>query len=237
LFPGHPAKAGSVPVLEIPEWEHLDHIASVAVIDVKAHFSFLIENLMDMHHGHLHAKHQAWANASLLRLEHDDARVDAFYEAHCFHRIDSILSAAQLFIPPLRRLHLQPLDVSYVYPHWVSRLGDDFRLYGLLCPVGPTRTKAYLIHFTSLRVFKRLQKLPVSFRRWVKDRMFNLARPLLDNLIRQDVLMIEEEQAYFLNRQNDARGIELNPTLMAVQRLVTLQASHTSDNEPVPLEG
>ena len=65
----------------IPEWEHLNYIGSVATIDCQGHFSFLIENLMDMYHGHLHDNYQAWASAKLEKLSADRDRVDAYYEA------------------------------------------------------------------------------------------------------------------------------------------------------------
>jgi phenylpropionate dioxygenase-like ring-hydroxylating dioxygenase large terminal subunit len=45
--------------LSIPEWEHLNYIATVSMIDCQGHFSFLIENLMDVYHGHLHDNYQA----------------------------------------------------------------------------------------------------------------------------------------------------------------------------------
>lgn len=43
------------------------------------------------------------------------------------------------------------------------------------------------IHFTSLNAFWRLHKLPVWFRRFVKDSLFGAAQKLLDGLVRQDV--------------------------------------------------
>ncbi|NJO19931.1 MAG: aromatic ring-hydroxylating dioxygenase subunit alpha, partial [Spirulinaceae cyanobacterium RM2_2_10] len=58
LFPGEPELANQVEPLGLPEWEHLNYIASVAVIECAGHFSFLIENLMDMYHGHLHDNYQ-----------------------------------------------------------------------------------------------------------------------------------------------------------------------------------
>jgi hypothetical protein len=137
--------------------------------------------------------------------------------------IDKTWSISQLFFPGLRRLHPEPLDVSYVYPHWVSTLGKDFKSYCLLCPVNETQTKAYLIHFTSLNAFWRLHKLPVWFRRFVKNSLFGAAQKLLDRLVRQDVQMIEEEQqAYLQNPQR--RGYELNRALVSVQRLMRSQS-------------
>ncbi|QSJ16698.1 aromatic ring-hydroxylating dioxygenase subunit alpha [Nostoc sp. UHCC 0702] len=220
LFPGDVEP--SVEPLGLPEWEHLNYIATVSVINCQAHYSYLIENLMDMYHGHLHQDLQAWAEAVLQDINEDDNRVDAHYTAQSYYKIDKIWSISQLFFPALRRLHPEPLDVSYVYPHWVSTLGQDFKIYCLLCPVNETQTKAYLIHFTSLNAFWRLHKLPVWFRQFIKDSLFGAAQKLLDGLVVQDVQMIEEEQqAYLQNSQ--IRNYELNRALVSVQRLMKSQ--------------
>ncbi|GAB1539451.1 aromatic ring-hydroxylating dioxygenase subunit alpha [Scytonema sp. NUACC21] len=224
LFPGDLATlhATSLKPMSLPEWEHLNYIATVSAINCKAHYSFLIENLMDMYHGHLHQDFQAWADPVLENIYEDKHRVDAHYNAQSYYKIDKIWSISQLFFPALRRLHPEPLDVSYIYPHWSSTLGKDFQIYCLLCPVNETETKAYLIHFTSLNAFWRLHKLPIWFRRFVKSSLFGAAQRFLDGLVEQDVLMIEEEQqAYLENPQR--RSYELNRALVSVQRLMKSQ--------------
>jgi len=215
----------SVPLepMGVPEWEHLNYIATVSVIECNAHYSYLIENLMDMYHGHLHQDWQAWTDAVLEDIQEDTNRVDAHYQAQSYYKIDKIWSISQLFFPALRRLHPEPLDVSYVYPHWVSTLGKDFKIYCLLCPISETATRAYLIHFTSLNAFWRLHKLPVWFRQFVKDSLFSSAQKLLDGLVRQDVQMIEEEQQAYLTHP-ERRSYELNRALVSVQRLIRSQA-------------
>ena len=230
VFPGEPQLAEAVEPLGLPQWNQLDQVASVAVIDTKAHFSFLIENLMDMHHGHLHDRYQAWTEATLIEVGRRGGRVEALYAAKTPHRIDGFPSLARSWIPWLRRLHNAPLQVNYIYPHWVCSLGDDFTICCLLGPVGPEHTRAYLIHFTSLAAFKDLTKLPDRFRRWVRNRMFNSARGLLEGLVRQDVEMIEEEQA-FHRRHPERRSVELNRTLVEVQRLITAEAERRQSGE------
>ena len=215
------------PPMPIPEWDHLNYIASVATVDCPGHFSFLIENLMDMYHGHLHDDYQAWANPRLENLVTEGGNVTAEYAAESYYRIDKIWSVIQLFMPSTRKLHPEPLHVSYRYPHWHSTLGDDFVIYCLFCPVGPQRTKAYLIHFTSLNAFWRLHKLPVPFRRWVKNRLFNAAKGMLEGLVRQDVRAIAQEQQAYLANPN-RRGPEYNPALSAVQRLIRERAASAS---------
>lgn len=215
--------------LAIPEWEHLNYIATVSTIDCEAHFSFLIENLMDMYHGHLHRGFQAWASAALETLDETAEQVDALYTAESYYKIDKIWSISQLFFPALRKLHPEPLRVTYDYPNWTSSLGDDFRILCLFVPTSPTHTKAHLIHFVSLNAFWRLHKLPVKFRRFVKDSLFGAAQKMLDGLVREDVVMLEEEQAAYLAQPN-RRAYELNRACLAVQRLIVAQADAESNS-------
>jgi renierapurpurin 18,18'-hydroxylase len=233
LFPGDATLAEAIAPLGLPEWEHLNYIATVSVIDAQAHFSYLIENLMDMYHGHLHQDYQAWTAAELQQIDESSSRVDAHYTAQSYYQIDKIWSAAQLFIPQLRRLHPEPLDVSYIYPHWAAKLGDTFRIYCLFCPISLTHTRAYLIHFTSLNAFPDVHKLPLPLRRLLKNGLFGSARYLLDGLVNQDVPMIEDEQrAYLENR--DRRPHEINRALVSVQRLIRSQSSESSSIPPTP---
>lgn len=183
---------------------------------------------MDMYHGHLHQDYQPWAAAKLQKLYADEMRVDAYYEAQSYYKIDKIWSISQLFFPALRLLHPEPLKVSYCYPHWAATLGQDFKIYCLLCPVDATHTRAYLIHFTSLQAFHRLHKLPTWFRQWLKARLFGSAQRILDGLVRQDVLMIEQEQAAY-ESNNRQQVYELNPTISRVQTLIKQQFGTASN--------
>ncbi|WP_267382818.1 aromatic ring-hydroxylating oxygenase subunit alpha [Cyanobacterium sp. uoEpiScrs1] len=208
--------------LKIPEWGHLNYIATVSIIECQGHFSFLIENLMDMYHGHLHENYQAWNSAKLVKLTSNEKRVDALYEIKSYYKIDKIWSIFQLFFPRLRQLHSDLLQVNYIYPHWMSTLGDDFKIYCLLCPINNNHTRAYLIHFTSLNAFERLHKLPIWFRRWIKNSLFGSAQKMLDGLVKQDIFMIEQEQQAY---SNDIRqqAYEINPTISQVQKIIKKQ--------------
>ncbi len=224
LFPGDVALADQRQPLGVPEWAHLDFIGSVALIDAPCHYSFLIENLMDMYHGHLHGDAQVWANPVLANLAVTGDRVHAHYNAESYYTIDKIWSVLQLVIPAMRKLHPEPLDVYYPYPHWMATLGDDFKLYCLFCPVDATRTRAYLLHFTSLGKFPNLQKLPLPLRRWFKATFHNSASGLLRRVIREDIPMLEQEQAAYF-RHPTYRGPELNRALVGVQQLIRQQAT------------
>lgn len=219
----------SVKPMLIREWEHLNYISTVSVIDCEAHFSFLIENLMDMYHGHLHHDYQAWTEAKLQELTTTEEEVKGIYEAKSYYKIDKIWSISQLFFPQFRSLHSEPLMVNYSYPHWRSTLGEDFTLYCLFCPINLNHTKAYLIHFTSLNAFHRLHKLPRWFRQWIKDKLSGTAQTMLDGLVKQDIKMIEQEQQAY-TQQIQKPTYEINPTISAVQKMIKQQVKAKTIN-------
>lgn len=225
VFPGDPAKlaAQAIEPMPIPEWDDLGHIGAVTLMDVQAHFSFVIENLMDMYHGHLHENLQAWHNPVLQSMDKTPERVDAHYQAQSYYKVTQIWSVLQLFIPAMRQLHPEPLDVSYIYPNWRAALGEDFKLACLFCPVGETQTRAYLMHFTSIHAFKNAHKLPLWMRQGLKNTLFGAATGLLKGLVKQDVIMLEQEQQSYLANPK-RKNVELNRALIAVQRLIRQQA-------------
>jgi phenylpropionate dioxygenase-like ring-hydroxylating dioxygenase large terminal subunit len=210
--------------ISIPEWEHLNYIGTISVIDCQAHFSFLIENLMDMYHGHLHNDYQPWTEAKLKKISATEQDITAIYEAKSYYKIDKIWSISQLFFPRLRSLQTEELTVSYIYPHWVSNLGKYFILYCLFCPINHNYTKAYLLHFTSLNAFKRLHKLPPWFRQFIKDKLWGTAQTMLDGLVQEDIMMMEQEQQAY-SQKLQQKNYEVNPTIAAVQKMVKIQVN------------
>ncbi|MEL4895447.1 aromatic ring-hydroxylating dioxygenase subunit alpha [Crocosphaera sp. Alani8] len=217
-------KSENIQPMSIGEWEHLNYISTVSVIDCQAHFSFLIENLMDMYHGHLHEDYQAWTDAKLKKLITTENEVKGVYEAKSYYKIDKIWSIFQLFFPRLRSLHSESLMVNYCYPHWQSTLGKDFTIYCLFSPISLTHTKAYLVHFTSLNAFWRLHKLPQWFRQFIKDKLYGAAQTMLDGLVKQDITMIEQEQQAY-EKLLRKPTYEVNATIPAVQKMIKKQVA------------
>lgn len=224
IYPGDPRRAEESSPMPIAEWDDLSQIRSVARLTCRAHFSYLVENLMDMYHGTLHARYQVWTAQSLREVFETEAQVTATYDATTYYQVKGLASMLDLFLPPLRKRRRAALTVTYDYPHWRSTLGDDFKIFCVICPVNEQRTDAYLIHFTSLEKFAPLKAAPDAVRRLMKRALENIAARLLRNLIRQDVLMIEEEQAAF-ERNPLHRAVEVNRTIRRVQQLILQQAA------------
>ncbi len=222
VFPGSPEQAETVDPMPIPQWHSLSHIVSWASMDCEAHYAFLIENLMDMYHGHLHRHYQAWLNPHLDTIDIDSTRIIARYRADCVFRIRSLFSALQLVIPALRRPYPTHLTVSYHYPHWLARLGEDFSLCCLFSPIDETRTRIHFMHFTNLERFP-VRDAPRWVQRLIKRSFRNSARFMIHGLLRDDAVMVYEEQQAHLQHPR-LQNIELNPALAAVQRLIRQQA-------------
>ena len=229
IFPGNPALSDTTAPMEMSEWDDLNEISSFVTLRTRAHFSYLIENLMDMYHGSLHAQYQVWTAESLKEVVERENQVSAIYQATTYYQVKDLLSILQLFIPSLRRLHTVPLTVTYEYPNWKSALGEDFKIYCLICPVNERLTDAYLIHYTSVAKFKGLNNAPLAIRRLVKRALSNVAKKLLANLVRQDVVMIEDEQAAF-DQDPLRQPFEVNRAIRRVQDLVRRQATEESVN-------
>lgn len=223
IFPGRPELARDTEPMRMMEWDDLDAIASTARMSCEAHFSFVVENLMDMYHGHLHQQYQTWTVNALEEVVRREGSVEARYAATGYYKIDRFWSALQLLLPALRTPYQASLVVTYHYPHWRARLGDEFTLYGVFCPVGPRETKGYLVHYTSLHHLSALQKAPLTVRRMVKRYLGNIATGLLEKLISQDLPMVEEEQRAY-DTQPERKPLELNRTVHAVQRLMRREA-------------
>lgn len=223
IFPGDPGLASEMKPMHMREWEDLNYISSVARFSCRAHFSFVIENLMDMFHGNLHAKYQVFRAETLQEVLRDQDTVTANYRATTFYRGADLWSIFQLFFASLRKSYSAPLTVAYEYPHWKAVLGSDFKLHCLFCPVNEQLTVAYLIHHASLEKFTVLNGAPVKVRQTIKRVLTNVAKPLLRNLARQDTVMIEEEQLSF-EENPDRHPFEVNSALHHVQQLIRDQA-------------
>lgn len=225
LFPGEASRAEGSPLLGLPEWNDPKFVAAVVTLDCQAHFSLAIENLMDMHHEHLHHGLQPWTEAMLAEIRETDDRVDACYSVRCVPHGQLMASALLRSALPVLEPAAHPrqpeqLQTSYAYPHWQLALGQDLRAYGLLCPLGSQQTRVYLVYFLALPA---LGRAPVWLRRGLQPLLSGIARGWLATLARQDVTAIEREQRAYC-QDPYACSHEPNQTVASVQRVVRFQA-------------
>jgi renierapurpurin 18,18'-hydroxylase len=212
LFPGDPALAEVKTVPYIPQYDDPNWLMIPVSAKFKAHFSICNENTMDVFHGYLHQNLQGWFDPVLLKLEETEDSVKAEYQVSYQGPITKFLGLSE----QSDRVTTQVIAVDYRYPNYVNDLKGISSLYLMRLPVSPQESRSFAYLFLQIRLPQVL---------------VNLLRPVLQPLIlhllflrflRQDIEMIESEQANYLNNPQ-RRYVEVNPAIIAVQRLIVRQ--------------
>ena len=212
IFPGEPALAvASQPPL-ISEFEQPDWLMVPVTAHFQAHFSICNENTMDVFHGFLHQKLQGWFDPVLINLQETEAAVCAEYNVSYKGRMAQFLGLSDR----ADQVTTLPISIQYRYPHYASSLQGVSSLYLMRLPVGPTESRSFALFFFKIN-------LPQSLLRPLKPLLSTLIqRFVLRKFLAQDIEMIEsEQQTYLANPQR--RYVEINPAIIAIQRLVVRQ--------------
>lgn len=212
VFPGDPELSTLRTIPEIPEYDDPNWLAVPITGHFKAHFSICNENTMDVFHGYLHQNLQGWFNPTLLKLKETDASVCADYRVSYRGALSKFLGLST----DGDGITTRTVSVHYNYPHYHSTLEGVSSLYLMRLPVGPEETRSFSIMFLQLRLPK-----------WLLNPLKKFAVPLIRDLLfmrflEQDVEMMESEQRnYRIN--SDRRYVEINPAIIALQRLIVRQ--------------
>ena len=223
VFPGEPALAETQPLIDVAEYEDPHWLLIPIEADFKAHFSICNENTMDVFHGHLHKNLQGWFDPVLLKLRETEHSVEASYQLSYAGFVAQLLGLSQ----SADRVTTKVISVSYRYPHYVSYLPGLSSLYLMRLPIAPQKSRSFSLLFLKLG-------LPP----WLLKILRPVLRPLILNLLflpflRQDIEMIDSEQEnYAKNPQR--RYVEVNPAIVAVQRLVLRQYEQFVRHSPQP---
>lgn len=233
VFPGQAELAETMAPPEVPEYGDMDWLLVPVTAHFKAHFTICNENAMDVFHGFLHEELQGWFDPVLLDLKQTSELVRAEYQVSYKGRLAKFLGLSER----ADEVTTLPIAVQYRYPHFASALKGVSSLYLMRSPVGPTESRSFALFFFKVKVPK-----------WILDPV----RPLLSDVIqrfmlqrflRQDVEMMESEQAAYLD-QPTRRYVEINPAIIALQRLTVRQyeqymqqSSHSSESSPSPHAG
>lgn len=212
VFPGDPALAAIYQPLAVAEHDDPNWVAVPITGRFHAHFSICNENAMDVFHGHLHKNLQGWFDPTLLSLKEGDRSVCAQYRVKYKGQLSKWLGLSQGQDGIITRT----VTVDYQYPHFHSTLEGVSSLYLMRLPVRPNETRSFSLLF-----------LQLPFPKWLINPLKPVLVPLILNLVflkflHQDVEMMESEQrTYEANR--DRRYVEVNPAILALQRLTVRQ--------------
>lgn len=212
IFPGNAALAANVPLPEIPEFDQPEWLMVPLAAQFQAHFSICNENTMDVFHGYLHRNLQGWFNPQLKSLRETETTLCAEYEVSYKSRLAKFLGLSD----KSNEVTTRTISIQYRYPHYYSSLEGVSSLYLMRLPVSPTESRSFALFFF---------KLPLP--QW----LLNPLKPVLSKILErfvlrrflaQDIEMIESEQrTYLANRQR--RYVEINPAIIALQRLIMRQ--------------
>lgn len=212
VFPGNPDRAHMHQPPDMPEYGQSGWLDIPVTGYFRAHFSICNENSMDVFHGFLHEKLQGWFDPVLLKLRETETMVAAEYQVSYKGWIAKFLGLSER----ADAVTTLPITVQYRYPHYQSELQGVSSLYLMRLPVGPTESRSFAIFFF------RVQLPP-----WLLNPLKPLLRSLLQRFVlyrflEQDIEMMESEQKNY-SRQPQRRYVEINPAIVAVQRLITRQ--------------
>jgi phenylpropionate dioxygenase-like ring-hydroxylating dioxygenase large terminal subunit len=214
LFPGDPARAEHVAMPTIPELEASKPWASVHIDFVwRAHFSIIVENLLDFTHSYLHRKYRPFDDAVLVRLESRDDRVSAEYKV--------VMAAGRfsgLFVNR-SRVDTGSISSCFEYPYQRASTHDKIKHWCFLTPIDPRRTRLFFsIIFDSdaLCIPLTSRSLPYQCAQLFLD---IAEKVMITPLLQQDRLAVEAEQEAF-ERLGDAPVVEFNPVTGMVQEMI-----------------
>lgn len=215
VFPGDPSLATNNQPPEMVEFNNPDWLMVPVTARMQAHFSICNENSMDVFHGFLHQNLQGWFNPVLKSLRETEASVRAEYDVSYQGRMAKFLGLSDR----ADEVTTRTISVEYRYPHYYSSLEGVSTLYLMRLPVGPTQSRSFALFFLKIRLPKWLRRLGEPILQTVLER-FVFMRFLV-----QDIEMMESEQrTYLANPQR--RYVEINPAIIAVERLIVRQYQH-----------
>jgi renierapurpurin 18,18'-hydroxylase len=211
LFPGAAELAETTPMLEIPQFDDPDYLVVQIGAEFNAHYTMCNENTMDVFHGHLHENLQGWYDPVLTQLQETEDAVYAEYKVSYGGIIANFLG-----LKDHQGDTTQRITVNYQYPNYINTLKGDSFLYLMRLPIGPDRSRSFSLMCVKV-------KLP----RWILTPLRQLLEPVIREklfmrFLRQDILMIESEFQHY-QQDPQRRYLEVNPAIIAVQRLMMRQ--------------
>lgn len=226
VFPGAAELAEQQPLPEVPQYEQPGWFMVRIPGHFQAHFSICNENTMDVFHGFLHKDLQGWYDPKLINLKQDDDGVAADYQVSYEGFLSKLLGLGTKVSGSTTRT----VSINYRYPHYATALESVSSLYLMRLPVGPTETKSFSLLFLKLPLPQWLLSGPLAK---VLEKV--ILNSIFLKFLHQDVEMMESEQRnYSINPQRNY--VEVNPAIIALQRVIVGQYERLEDLHSSPLE-
>lgn len=220
LFPGESEQSHVESVPDIPEFDQPEWLMVPLGAEFKAHFTICNENTMDVFHGYLHQNLQGWFNPVLLKLRETENSVTADYNVSYKGALTKFLGLSED-----GGVTTKTISVSYRYPNYFTTLENVSALYLMRQPISPVESRSFALFFLKVRVPK-----------WLLNPIRPILQPAILHLLflrflRQDIEMIESEQENYL-KNPQRRYVEVNPAIVAVQRVMMRQYDRFVNAQP-----
>lgn len=212
IFPGDPALATLKTPPNVPEFDEEEWLLVPVTAHFQSHFSICNENAMDVFHGVLHENLQGWFNPVLLNLKETNDALCAEYQVSYKGRLAKFLGLSE----SADAVTTLPISINYHYPHFASALRGVSSLYLMRLPVDSAESRSFALFFFKIRLPKRVIETLRPLLAWVIQKF------MLQKFLNQDIEMMESEQQTYL-KNRDRRYVEINPAIIALQRLTVKQ--------------
>ncbi len=212
VFPGDPALAEIQPLPDAPEFDDPDWLMVPVTAHFQAHFSICNENAMDVFHGFLHQNLQGWFDPVLLNLKETDSSICADYQVSYKGVLAKFLGLSER----ADEVTTLPISIQYHYPHFFSSLQGISALYLMRLPVSATESRSFALFFFKVSLPQWIVKPLKPTLSWI------IPKFMLQKFLDQDIEMMESEQQTYLTNPN-RRYVEINPAIIALQRLIVRQ--------------
>lgn len=212
VFPGDASLADDRHPPVMPEYTEPGWLKVFVTGHFNAHFSICNENSMDVFHGFLHENLQGWFDPRLLSLRETEDAVCAEYQVSYKGHMAKFLGLSER----ADQVTTLPITVEYRYPHYQSSLQGVSALYLMRLPVSAVESRSFALFFFKIRLPQWLLKPLEPLLQRVLEQF------VLMKFLAQDIEMMESEQQQYLTNPK-RRYVEINPAIIAVQRLIVRQ--------------
>jgi renierapurpurin 18,18'-hydroxylase len=223
VFPGDAALARVQPLLDVPEYNDPDWLMVPVTARFQAHFSICNENAMDVFHGFLHEELQGWFDPVLIDLKETNDSIRAEYQVSYKGQMAKFLGLTDR----ADQVTTIPITIQYRYPHYASSLKGISSLYLMRLPVDKAESRSFALFFFRVRLPKWVLNPLRPILSWA------IPRFLLQRFLDQDIEMMESEQQIYL-KNSERRYVEINPAIIALQRLIVRQYEQFMQQSNVP---
>ncbi|HEY6421139.1 MAG TPA: aromatic ring-hydroxylating dioxygenase subunit alpha [Candidatus Binataceae bacterium] len=218
IFPGAPEMADRVPLPELPEFSSADYRTMYFSREVKCHYSFMHENLMDMNHQFLHRRLMGSIQPALIDYRAGDTWVEAQYkfEGGKQHAGADFLVMGGKDEGTAVDRDYELMTIRTDYPHQgltVYRANSEIPAIRLFASYVPLDAEQRRNRSFGLLMIRRPGIPGLLTLAWPVIRYF------AESVFTQDRLMVEQEQL-----AHDAQGgdwnREISPVLLELRRVL-----------------